>query len=519
MTADPQLADALLRLHSKAGEWLKRSSVEEEAAWREQIKVLESEAACETDNDKREQTERRIRELQELLDNQDNRLTDAYANLIFAYGLARIGARTESASLEASTAQTLKTDDAVHRLLSRAFTYRISQAREGGPCRGPLPPELLAPPSERGPTELESRLTRYKFNSIRKRVLILEPAEEVNPFRDWMKPRTRLERVINSLYGITEPDKLERRTRRLLAKCAEAGKKVKVLAAALDLFPRLPPSFARSVLETAYGILGSLPPVGDLRKRERERRTSLESLDPLSEAYSEAKAAHDKEFRDLRDLLDRLAVMEVAARRAADGSDAALLKSVIRSLIQMVEAQRGEDIFHAIPVLAGRCLQSLQRLHLRAELDQLLQQVTALLQSQPHFFLRRGGNDENRGTNLRLLLNIAAGWLFLGRSDLAAPMIEEARAFLLAAMPNRHSIDMAEVACRYVAALALSPLESALKGLDELFPGIGPLGDMLTTNSHFSQVRLQIIDAVVRAVVHLAHPEDDVDDYLAVSLN
>ena len=130
MNAD--LTDALLRLHGKVKAWLKRSSVEEEAAWRERIKVLEAEAVCETDEKKREGAKENVRRLQEFLDNRDNRLTDAYANLIFAYGLARIGATTESASLEASTAPIFKTDDAVHQLVFRAFSYRINQAREGG---------------------------------------------------------------------------------------------------------------------------------------------------------------------------------------------------------------------------------------------------------------------------------------------------------------------------------------------------------------------------------------------------
>ena len=69
------------------------------------------------------------------------------------------------------------------------------------------------------------------------------------------------------------------------------------MGAALELFPRLPPSFARTVLETAQATLGTLPPVEDLRKRERERRKSYESLsslDPLFETYSEAQAAHDQ---------------------------------------------------------------------------------------------------------------------------------------------------------------------------------------------------------------------------------
>jgi len=522
MNTDPRLIDALLRLHDKAGEWLRKSSVEEVAAWKEQEKVIASEVACETDDDKREEMERNWRDLQELLDNLDNRLTEAYANLIFAYGLVRIGAQTESASLETLTAPMLKTNDTVHQLLFRAFTYRINQAREGGACRGPLPPEFLPLPPEHGQRKLEDRVARYKFDRIRQQVLILEPAEEVNPYRDWMKPRTRVDRKIKPLYEMGDPKELEQRTRGLLDSYKKPHNKTKVLRAALDLFPRLPPSFSRSVLETACSFFGDLPPVADLRKRERERKESAEclsKLESLSEERSEAQAAHDQEFRDLSDLSERVTVLEVAARRAADGADAALLQCVIRVLVQMIEAQRGDDIFQVLPVLAGRCLQSLQRLHLRTELDQLLQRVTALIQRQPSFAVRRGDDDEHHVTRLRLLLNFAAGWLFLGRSDLAAPMTEEARRWLLAAMPNRHPVRVTEVACRYVATLALSPLDSALNGLDELFPGIGPLGDTFTTNSHFSLVRLRIIDAVVRAVVHLAHPEDDVDDYLAVSLN
>jgi hypothetical protein len=195
--------------------------------------------------------------LQELLDNRDNRLTDAYANLIFAYGLARIGARTESASMEASTAPMYKTDDAVHQLLLRAFTYRINQAHQSVTCRGSLPPEFLALPSHQ--RELEHRLARYKFDRLRRAVLILEPAEEVNPYRHLTPPRTRSDRAIAALYEINDPKELEQRTRQLLDKHKQAHNKLKVLRAALDLFPRLPPSFSRSVLERAYEFLGCLP--------------------------------------------------------------------------------------------------------------------------------------------------------------------------------------------------------------------------------------------------------------------
>lgn len=518
MNAD--LADALLRLHGKVSDWLKKSGAEEEAAWREQVKLLESETVCETDEEKRGEKERELRHLLEFLDKLDNRLTDAYANLIFACGLARIGALTESASLEASTAPMFRTEDAVHRLAFRAFTYRINQARKGGACRGPLPPEFVTTPGDKG--ELEDRMARYKFDRLRKHVLMLEPSEEVNLYRRWITQRSQFDCAIGLLYEIADPKELEARTRDLLEKCKRVDNELKVLKAALDLFPRLPPSFGRSVLETAQAFLGALPPVADMRKRERERRESCErisSLERLSDTYFKAQAAHDNEFRDLSSLHERVSVLEVAARRAGDGSDAALLRAVIRSLTQLVEAQHGEDTFHAIPVLAGRCLQSFQRLHLWRELEPLLHRVTEWIHGQPGVALRRAQDDANRTNSLLLLLNVAAGWLSLGRSDLAKPMREEARIYLLSAMPDRHPNQTSKLACRYIATLALSPIESAVKGLEELFPGVGLLGDTMTTNSHYSLVRLQIIDAVVRAVVHLAHPEDDVDDYLAVSLN
>jgi hypothetical protein len=513
-----QLGEALLRLHGKASEWLKRSSVEEEAAWSEQAKVLESKTVCETDDEKREEKENGLRSLRELLDNLDNRLTEAYANLIFTYGLARIEARAESASLAAATAPMFVTEDAVHQLAFRAFAYRIDQARNGGPSRGPLPPEFLTLPQKHGESQPEDRLVRYKFDRLRSGVQILEPADEVDPYRKWTArlARTRIDRAIDSLYEITDPSELERQTRKLLEKQNAPDDGLKVLRAALKLFPRLPPSFSRSLLETTCGFVGRLPTVRNLRSRERARSKSLEnmsSLDPLSEHYSEAKAAYDRQFRDLDRLHERVALMAIAARRAADGSDAALLQSVIRGLLQIIDAQGGEDIFHVLPILAGRCLQGLQRLHLRRDLEQLLPRLAALIKNQPRITFRRGGADENRIGSFRLLLNVGAGWLFLGRSDLAETSIDEARTWLFAPMPNRLPHEVAELTCHYVATLALFPAETAL------FPGIGPLGDGFSTNSHFSLVRLQIIDAVVRAVIHLACPDDDVDNYLAVSLN
>src|SRR5262249_14863865 len=157
------------------------------------------------------------------------------------------------------------TADEVHQGVLRAFVYRIDQAQNGNSGRGPLPPEYLLMSPGPDQLRLEQRVARYKFEQIRRRVVALEPDEEINPYRDWMKPRTRADRGIRALYEVADPRELERQTRRLLEKYAQRGARLRVLRAALDLYPRLPPSFARSILETAYAILGSLPPVGDVR--------------------------------------------------------------------------------------------------------------------------------------------------------------------------------------------------------------------------------------------------------------
>jgi hypothetical protein len=69
----------------------------------------------------------------------------AYTDLIFAFGLARVGEAAASGRLLRSSADTLGRGDEVHRCLLRTFTYRIDQALAGRPHAGPLPAEVFAP--------------------------------------------------------------------------------------------------------------------------------------------------------------------------------------------------------------------------------------------------------------------------------------------------------------------------------------------------------------------------------------
>lgn len=517
MSIDIRLTDALSRLHRLAHEWLARSSVEEEELWRQEINELESSAVCETSELKRSEIESALRNYRRLLENRDNCCTNAYSALLFSFGLARLGARGASESLKASAVSALATKDKLHQLLLRAFLYRIEQAQDGNPCNGGLPPALLPLSSKPDNLQVEETITRYKVEQARNKLRILEPAEQVRPFRDAIRKWSGDKRPIHLLYDIAEPKQLEAEIRQLLDKSHEIPDVLQILGAALDLLPRLAPSFARALLERTQSFLAEVPPIGDLCGRVRQCRRSREELSRRH--CSQASEAHDREFKDLTDLRERVAVMDIVARRAADGSDPALLRKVIAVLLQMVDAQRGDDFLQAIPILAGQCLLSLRRLGLRNDLEALLHRLSDLIRDRTNPALLRGKGEELRVRNLQLMLNVAAGWVSLGRIELATPTIDETRSYLFEPPPGRLPGFIAGTAYRYVATVALCPADQALGAFDELFSRIGPLPDSLTTNSHLSLVRLQLIDAVVRAVVHLAYPDDMVDDYLAVTVN
>jgi hypothetical protein len=67
--------------------------------------------------------------------------TGAYVDLVFAFGLARLGAEDDSAGFLARAEQVLGHLDEAHQWLLQAFSYRIRQAR-GGASGGPLPTSL-----------------------------------------------------------------------------------------------------------------------------------------------------------------------------------------------------------------------------------------------------------------------------------------------------------------------------------------------------------------------------------------
>src|SRR5207249_4619918 len=69
--------------------------------------------------------------------------TAALADLMFAYGLARVGDASECRTLMGEAESVLHGRDVVAKWLGAAYRFRDEQAFKGGPAAGLLPKELL----------------------------------------------------------------------------------------------------------------------------------------------------------------------------------------------------------------------------------------------------------------------------------------------------------------------------------------------------------------------------------------
>jgi hypothetical protein len=113
--------------------------------------------------------------------------------------------------------------------------------------------------------------------------------------------------------------------------------------------------------------------------------------------------------------------------------------------------------------------------------------------------VRRGPLAVSWARTLRLLLHIAAGWYYFGQDDRARHILDEARDLLFEG--DLPSVEQTKLARGYVAALGHAPIEAALPGLEEVFHRLERVHDSYTTNSHYSSSRLDVIEAVVLALV------------------
>jgi hypothetical protein len=417
--------------------------------------------------------------------------TGPLADLMFAFGLARLGDAAGSRKLVREAAAALEKRDPLTTWFHRAFEHRIDQVIEGKVAAGQLPRKLL------DALDVMEPMSRYKADRLRQHSRIIEPHEKIDAYRAIRRFRDDLSPALNALYDVRDRGELADRLTRLLGRKRDGSgadrPEVRLFGTALELAPRLGEAFARDLLGRVAKAIDRLP-----------------------------------------DLRDRAVLLEKALHLALHFDQRASVASFVGRFHEMLADRRGDETLHAVEPLLGQCFRGLRKLGMRDEIGRLLGRMAELVlegrgvaagsgaeATDPLRFTaeRRGPGAGEWGRALRLLLHVAAGWSYFGQDDRARHILDEARDLLLEG--DLAPVDQTKLACGYIDALGQTPVEVALPRLEELLPRLGRVHDTYTTSTHYSLSRLNVVESLVLALAGDAMALDqagrrwlDDDEYL-----
>src|SRR5262249_15321906 len=135
---------------------------------------------------------------------------DHYIELIFGFGMARVG-EIDAARELLARAKPLADQGPVHQFLYQAYDYRIRQALEGKPHKGPLPLEMMEY-LEKG----MDRMQRYVVAGRRQHARILEPDTKTDPYRHWGARISDLDQALAELTDMMDKGAVIARVQKLL---------------------------------------------------------------------------------------------------------------------------------------------------------------------------------------------------------------------------------------------------------------------------------------------------------------
>jgi len=448
-----------------------------------------------------------------------------YVDLIFSFGFARLGETARSRELlrfaeEAvahrhsrlaedarrtlSALAQAKSDEERHNheqaaklcdeiqnadeFLLRSFRYRIEQALRGQRHSGPLPQEIR--------DDIERRLPKDKLNSgrytvdrMRERSDILEPQEELDPYRTWLTENINpeLDRELAKLHDVKRPKDLVQTVQGLWKAAAressQAVDRLSILAESVMLSPRAGESFALELLAMVEPTLERLP----------------------------SEAANPK-------IVDRQALLLERALFIAGNYDRSdLVQRLMRQFVLLLQrVQQAKARTWYVNRAFGQCLRSLRKLGLRDDIGMLIEQATTIilhgksleeLKARSEIDQRGGKMPSSWPNTVEGLLYLAGGWIYFGWHDRALPILDAARLLLQshddASRSGSMGIpDYVNLASAYVEVLGQAPADFALRRIEELFLKMRRFREGFSTTQNFlARFHLAIIEAVVMSIV------------------
>jgi len=393
--------------------------------------------------------------------------TLAYAELIFAFGLARLGEVGEARRLQQRARLFLQSkQDEAHQFLAEAYGFRIEQALAGKPHAGSLPEELLA--ALKAMTGKDIAPLSYKVNRLRSLSRILEPSQKVEALHKHRCLPHSLHQELQALVKGLDGKQLQESLVKLLQSRTKPWEALGIISKVLELAPCFEEKFLVEMLGKVVHL-----------------RAVLSTTQNTDEADVAA------------------AIFERALFLAAHFDRSEYLQQLIGSFLQLLESQRSGASSQFLDAAAGQCLRGLRKFGLREEINALLVRMTDQVTEGQELAALKTQRGRNWVHALCTLLHIAGGWLYFGQNSLAMPILEEAKGLLYEQDAVAEHPYRTKLACTYATTLGQAPVDFALQQFEDFFREAVPLVDaFVTTNTHFSLARLQVIEAVVLAVVN-----------------
>jgi hypothetical protein len=142
--------------------------------------------------------------------------TQAYVDLMFAWGHARLGDAETTHRLAREAAERLHPVanakspypqiDPAHSWLLDAFTFRIEEASRGRPPGGPWPAELQAGREALDDPRSSNFSRGYVVDRLRAVSRILESVDDVDPYAPWMSDRLAVRAAIRRVIETSSED-------------------------------------------------------------------------------------------------------------------------------------------------------------------------------------------------------------------------------------------------------------------------------------------------------------------------
>jgi hypothetical protein len=404
--------------------------------------------------------------------------SNAYVDLIFAFGLARLGEQAPSLVLLEQAGRILdESGDAVHAFVFRAFTFRIAEALAGKPHMGLLTLELLEERQRLEP------MRRYTIDRLRMHLRILEPDQEIDPYGPWVARVDEIHRQLKSLVDLADVHEFASCIRDLLNEARTGPKRevtqAEILLPALNACRRLGEEFTHAMLDHALSTFDAL--VGT------EVPLPRKGLSPL---YYAAKLL-EKSLAAWTFLADRMY------------QDA--LMNRVRKMLERVE-----ELGKISPIrgMTAQCFRALRLFGLQDEMQNLLARLPAIaLRGKDVADFIQNINFTQHSDDvgpLCLLAQVATGWLSLGHAEEADRLLESIRSVLFRA--EFGFLEQSLLAREYIAAVSQFSAPKARGVLEEVFRALKRVDDSFTTQSHFKATMLQVIECAVLSVLERTRP-------------